>query len=44
MEAAIKAAWANPNAEAAAVPRAGEVPTVEEFITYTVKKVKDEKE
>ena len=42
MEAAVKAAWANPNAEASMVPRKGDIPTIDEFAVYTAKQAEKE--
>lgn len=38
---AIDAAYKNPNATALAVPRKGEVPTLEGFIVHIASKVRD---
>jgi len=40
MQKAVDAAYVFPSAEAESVPRAGEKPTIEEFIDYSVKKIK----
>jgi len=42
MQEAINSAYINPNAEAQKIPRKGDVPTPDEFISYTIAKLKDE--
>lgn len=40
MEKAIASAYENPNELARRVPRKGEIPTVEEFLTFAVMEIK----
>jgi len=42
MQAAIDQAYINPNRRAAEVPRKNAVPTVDEFVDYSVKQIKDD--
>ena len=42
MQKAIDAAYLFPNDEAKKVPRKGDAPTIDEFVTYAVDKIKAE--
>jgi len=45
IQVAIDSVYENPNEAASVIPRKGDVPTIEEFIEYFVKRIpKDEQE
>ena len=41
MQAAINTAYTKPNLQALNIPRKNEIPTIDEFISYAIKEVKN---